>query len=226
MDAPWTKFWFGISVVGWTGFLAGPALGQLGSAAEWAAGLATVAAVYVSLRTARNQGNLALKVAEDDRLERADAERANSLRLLKAALIVVNSAHASMSKANADFAQLEQRRTEYALAVLESPATTIITESLGQFRLDQLPTTTSVDLIMAARASWAGVVDRLMKASSDWVETFMDEELVDVTRLDQAAERLADEIVRLGGRGDTFEDIGVQLRLGVAEARARLINPH
>lgn len=226
MANPWTKFWMGIAVMGWVGLIAGPAGPRLqwGTIGEWFAALATFAAVYVALKTARDEGALALRVALEDRAERRALDTENSVRLLKTALLIINQAISTMVRANKNFADYD--REKYAKAVLDSPASRLVSESLDQIRLDQLPTTTSVDLVMAAKAAWIGIVEKLTLASTDWIETFGDNELVDTRWIEQASDRLADEIVRLGGKGDTYEDVGVQLSIGLAEARARAADPH
>lgn len=227
MEDPWRRFWFVLALMGWIAALLPTMVSKLtwGTLGEWVAGFATVAAVWVSLRTARHSGDLAVRIADEDRKERREAERQASIRLLKSLLVIVINGLSTMTRANNSFAKFGADKMVYAKIFLSMPGLAMVSDGLAQIRIEQLPTTTSVDLFMSARAAWMNVVTEVTEVATDPANCAVAEELARLVKLEQVADALADEIVKLGGRGDTYEDVGVQLRIAMAESRAREADP-
>lgn len=224
MTEPWRYFWFtlGVSAV-LASVLAcierstNPI--NLGSVADWVAGAATASAVVVALFTARRQGALALKVAEEDRAARRLEILDNDIRVMKALLLVLANGYGAIRTLKSFDDETGGEEAKSAIVNFGLHVDKVATRLLDDVRIEQLPSTTAVDLLMAARSTWSLLADQVYAAQDApypamWLNT------LDLSHLDKILEALADEIIRRGGRVTGIEDQDVQNRLRRAAGRA------
>lgn len=192
---------------------------SVGSLADWLAGAATATAVVVALFTAQRQGALALQVAEDDRTERRREILDADIRVLKAMLLVLANGYTAIDRLKRFDDEAGGEAAKAAITVFEHRVDKVTARLLDDVRIEQLPSTTAVDILMAARSTWLELADEVCRAKEHLFPA-MSLNTLDLAHLDKILEALADEIVRRGGGVTGVEDVEVQLRLGGAAARA------
>jgi len=161
--------------------------------------------------------------------------KANDIRLLKAMLIVMENGYNATKKVQQDLRLPAYRVTGPALAkaAIADEKLSEVTNCLEGFSAAAMPSTTSVDLLMAARVSWRGIIAALQHISRQKVSAAekLYPDMADPEWLSQVTdgpwdhankviEALADEILRRGGAVEFIEDISVQNRLAAAKGRA------
>lgn len=221
MTREWATFWAALAVIAAaTAAVVYAALGRawsIGSVGEWVSGIGALIAVAAALYIGAREGKLALDVAEADRAERRQEARDAEIRTLKALLLVFNNGVVAVHEASRQM-QIADDPHRVAAAFKRRGAVQHVQRGLDDFRMHDMPGTTSVDLLMSCRQYWFGV--------ATGIEDLCNGFEIGTARLDShwgdvIIDALADEIIRRGGGPTEWEDSGVIAHLRAAEARVR-----
>lgn len=219
MTREWVLFWSAMSVMAVAlaaatyAMLAQP--WEMGSIADWLAGSATLAAVVVALRTARQQGALAVQVAREDREERDAARLKEEIRLAKAMIFVAEYGRFSLQSL-CDIAMRNPAMAKIPKVISVMEICRITSRSLQGFMTTHAPTTLLLQAVVEVEASWGVAVNcadlrvaiQHEDAEKSWATA--------MEQLDAACARLAARCVAHGVRPDFSDSVFVQRRLGQA----------
>lgn len=195
--------------------------GNIGSLGEWVSGLASALAAICALYIAENEARRARDVASATRIEAENSKRNDELRILKALLLVLlngrDSVHSFLTDLQSDPADARGK----AAAFLGSRIEAHVSACLNDLSIHQMPSTTAIDILMAARARWADTIDRINSLSGvDWPRHLIPVVNANTAGLDVVLSALADEIVRRGGEPSANDDQGVNQQIRLALQRA------
>lgn len=152
MSREWVQFWSAQAVMAValaSAMYAGAGLPwEIGSLAEWMAGLATFAAVVVALKVSQDQGKLAITVAESERMEREERERHREGRHIKYLLQLLCNAELIYSDLIEDHEIISKEFVELWIA---GESNTHIDDALRAFPVYMLPGSQLMDMLFRGR---------------------------------------------------------------------------
>ena len=224
MERPWHYFWFTLATMTCV-LLLGAAVSHRwseaswGSVADWASGIATAFAAWLALHIANTAASRAEKLRQQERADLAASQRENEVRVLRAMLTVfVNGTTA----VRLSFDQMKRNGVDeagIAKAFLGSGTRQLVRTCLRELSIHQLPSSTSVDALMACRGEWDGLMARMAAiARRDWLDR-LDAADFDMPKVDLIVDAIADEIVLRGGRVSADQDQLINMQVAAAIAR-------
>lgn len=204
MEKPWRYFWFTLAVMALmlavqVSLVQRAAPFDWGSAADWVSGFAAAGAAGLALHIANDSARKAAEIRSQEKADAVAAAAAEEVRVTRALLLVFMNGVAAARTQFKRMGKQDAHPGGIADAFLKTAAVTVVTRCLTELSVLQMPSSTSVDLLMSCRAQWAFIIDRMkaIKARSPLIP--WDEELGDLKKAEQLIEALADEIVRRGG---------------------------
>ena len=171
MNSNWIKFWTALAVMSVSLAAAVYAgLGQpwdLGSLADWVSGIATFAAVIVALKVAREQGQIAMRVASEDRTERAKAAENAEWRHVKYLIQIVSNAQLLLRSAYDPEKDSAPPTESFVTLWTKSSSNGHIDEALKAFPVFSLPNSQMMDMLFRSKTVIDSARGRLLILAMD-----------------------------------------------------------
>ncbi|MEN5176329.1 hypothetical protein [Brevundimonas diminuta] len=186
-----------------------------GTIADWVVGSATLLAVVVALRTSREQGRLALQVAEDNREEIRRVALKNDIRFSKTTLFIATNAHSSLKQLiKITEANLVMKGAKKVISTMEVCKAT--SRGLTHLSSNAAPSTTMLRHLIEIETSYGvavGSADLNIEHDTEEAKAAC---LTAMQQLDDACARLAAHCVSIGALPDAMDDWQVVERLKAA----------
>lgn len=190
---------------------------DLGSLADWIAGAATFLAVGVALKTARDQGALALRVSHEERADRSRAHLAAEVSTAKSMIFVGEYGRDSLGRLSDLMMQnASVHGSNQAISPLE--ICRITARKLAAFTTDHSSSNAMLQRLVEVESCWGVAVicaDLRIKLHDADAERSWN---VSMGQLDAACNRLSVCAVELGARPEGSDSIYVHRRLEQALA--------